>query len=51
VNDIDMFEAVALGIAMGNAKEELKAVADEVTLSHDEGGIAFMLEKLDLINA
>ena len=30
---------VRLGIAMGNAKEELKAVADHVTGSVDEDGL------------
>ena len=46
-NDLAMFEAVEIGIAMGNAKEELKAAANEVTLNHDEGGIAYVLDKLD----
>jgi len=49
-NDIAMFEAVGTGVAMGNAKEELKAIADEITLTHDEGGIAHTLAKLNLVN-
>lgn len=48
-NDIPMFEAVATGIAMDNAHENLKTVADEVTYTSDEGGIAYMLEKLGLV--
>lgn len=48
-NDIPMFEAVATGIAMDNAHENLKAIADEVTYTSDEGGIAHMLEKLGLV--
>lgn len=48
-NDIVMFEAVGKSIAMGNAKAELKAVADEITLTHDEGGIAHALAKLDAV--
>lgn len=48
-NDIAMFEAVEKGIAMGNAKDELKAIADEITLTPDEGGIAHILDKLDYV--
>ncbi|GCF94981.1 hypothetical protein NRIC_28720 [Enterococcus florum] len=44
-NDLEMFEAVQIGIAMGNACEALKAAAKEVTLKHDEGGIAASLEE------
>ncbi|MFJ9957582.1 HAD family hydrolase [Streptomyces avermitilis] len=45
-NDIPMFAWAAHGIAMSNAHEELLAVADEVTLSHEEDGIAVVLERL-----
>ncbi len=38
-NDIDMFQAVGTGIAMGNASEEVKAMADEVCGSVEEDGI------------
>ena len=38
-NDIDMFQAVGTGIAMGNASEEVKAMADEVCGSVQEDGI------------
>ena len=41
-NDIPMFEAVATGIAMSNASERLKAVADEITYSSDEDGIVLI---------
>lgn len=38
VNDISMVEAVAHGVAMGNAVDELKAVAEYVTTDiHDDG--------------
>ena len=36
VNDMEMLAYVKLGIAMGNAVEELKEVADDVTASVDE---------------
>ncbi|WP_031003224.1 HAD family hydrolase [Streptomyces sp. NRRL F-5727] len=45
-NDIPMFGWAAHGVAMGNAHEELRAVADEVTASNEEDGIALVLERL-----
>ncbi|MFI8963196.1 HAD family hydrolase [Streptomyces sp. NPDC053493] len=45
-NDIPMFGWAAHGVAMANAHEELKAVADEVTGSNEEDGIAVVLERL-----
>ncbi|MFF4758756.1 HAD family hydrolase [Streptomyces sp. NPDC001292] len=45
-NDVPMFAWASRGVAMANAHEELKAVADEVTASNDEDGIAALLEKL-----
>lgn len=45
-NDIPMFAWAAHGVAMANAHEELKAVADEVTTSNEEDGIAVVLERL-----
>ncbi|AYN34900.1 hydrolase [Streptomyces albus] len=44
-NDIPMFQWAAHGVAMANAHPELKAVADEVTLSHEEDGVAAVLER------
>ena len=44
-NDRSMIEYVGCGVAMGNASDELKAVADEITLSNDEDGIAASLLK------
>ncbi|MFF3754807.1 HAD family hydrolase [Streptomyces sp. NPDC002018] len=45
-NDIPMFAWARHGVAMANAHEELKAVADEITASNDDDGIAVVLEKL-----
>ncbi|WP_404817100.1 HAD family hydrolase [Streptomyces thermolineatus] len=45
-NDVPMFRWAAHGVAMANAHPELKSVADEVTASNDEDGIALVLEKL-----
>lgn len=44
-NDIDMLEYAGLGIAMGNAPEEVKKHADHVTLTNDEDGVAEALKK------
>ena len=45
-NDLPMFGWAAHGVAMANAHDDLKAVADEVTASNDEDGIAVVLERL-----
>lgn len=45
-NDLPMFRWAGYGVAMANAHPELLAVADEVTLSHEEDGIAVVLERL-----
>ena len=44
-NDLTMLEADGLGIAMGNACDELKTIANDITLSNNEDGIAVALEK------
>jgi Cof subfamily protein (haloacid dehalogenase superfamily) len=46
VNDIPMIEAAGLGIAMGNALNEVKAVADRIAPSHDEDGLVEVVEWL-----
>ncbi len=48
-NDIGMIKEAALGIAMGNACDELKAVADEVTDDCDKDGIEKAFKKLGMI--
>ncbi|MEW9517450.1 HAD family hydrolase [Streptomyces tubercidicus] len=45
-NDIPMFAWAAHGVAMANAHDELKAVADEFTASHEDDGVAVVLERL-----
>jgi Cof subfamily protein (haloacid dehalogenase superfamily) len=49
-NDISMFEIAGMAVAMGNAPEEVKAAADLVAPSNDEGGVAWVLRKLVLRN-
>ncbi len=48
-NDIPMLKHVTTGIAMGNAEPHVKAVADYVTTSVDEDGIANALKHFGLI--
>ena len=45
-NDIDMIAYAGIGIAMGNAVEEVKQVADKVTAPVGEHGIAKALQEL-----
>ncbi|MEW1861237.1 Cof-type HAD-IIB family hydrolase [Streptomyces sp. NBC_00669] len=45
-NDVPMFRWAGHSVAMANAHPDLKAVADEITLSNDEDGIAVVLERL-----
>ena len=44
-NDIEMLEMAGLGVAMKNARDGVKRVADYVTLSNDEDGVAKAIEK------
>ena len=44
-NDIEMLEAVGLGIAVANANETLKSIADEITFSNVEDGVAASIKK------
>ena len=43
-NDLEMLHWAAWGVAMGNAPDQVKAVADEVTGHVDEDGLAPILE-------
>ncbi len=44
-NDASMVKYAGIGVAMENAVQDLKDIADEVTLSNDEDGIAVSLYK------
>ncbi|WP_277813894.1 HAD hydrolase family protein [Mesobacillus subterraneus] len=44
-NDMDMLTYAGLGVAMGNAPDEVKKIADEVTLSNDQDGLKYILQK------
>lgn len=47
-NDIDMLKLVGLGVAVGNAPEEVKAVAKYVVKSNNEDGVAEAIERFVL---
>lgn len=47
-NDQSMIEYAGLGVAMSNAKPEVRAVADYITLSNEEDGVAAVVEKFCL---
>lgn len=44
-NDASMVKYAGIGVAMENAVADLKAIADEVTLSNEEDGIAYTLSQ------
>ena len=44
-NDIEMIEWAGVGVAMGNAWQDVKEAADFVTLTNDEEGVAEALRK------
>lgn len=47
-NDLSMIEYAGVGVAMGNAIDSLKDVADYITSSNKENGVAKALEKFFL---
>ena len=47
-NDLEMLKAAGFPVAMGNAKDELKAIAKYITSSNDEDGVAEVIEKFVL---
>ena len=46
LNDIEMFELDAYKVAMKNAKDKIKEMADFVTISNNEAGVAYKLNKI-----
>lgn len=45
-NDKDMLEYAGVGVAMGNAADSLKKIADFVTLTNDDDGLAYALKEI-----
>lgn len=48
INDLKMLQFAGIGVAMGNAIPEVKAVADFVTATREEDGVAQALERFVL---
>lgn len=47
-NDIEMLHLAGIGVAVGNADEKLKAVADHVVASNQDDGVADAIERFVL---
>lgn len=47
-NDIHMIKYAGLGVAMGNAFPEVKEIADYITLTNEEHGVAHVINKFVL---
>lgn len=49
LNDIELFQAAGVGVAVANAREELKAHATEITYSNVDDGVArYLIDTLGL---
>ena len=48
-NDMDMLKCAGIGVAMGNAKDHVKAVADYVTVDVDDDGVMKALKHFGVI--
>lgn len=48
-NDISMIEYAGIGVAMGNATENLKSVADYITKSVDDEGVLYALKHFKIL--
>ncbi|MGN0817885.1 MAG: Cof-type HAD-IIB family hydrolase [Candidatus Coproplasma sp.] len=45
LNDLSMIKAAGIGVAVGNAVQELKDSADFISVTNDEGAVAQVIEK------
>lgn len=50
LNDLSMIKVAGIGVAVGNATEDLKKAADFVSVSNNEGAIAQIIEKFGFLN-
>ncbi|RYG71688.1 HAD family phosphatase [Lentibacillus lipolyticus] len=48
LNDIKMIQAAGVGVAMGNAQDAIKQVADDVTETNEQHGVGKAIEKFVL---
>ena len=47
-NDAAMIEYAGMGVAMGNATDEIKAMAQYITKTNEEHGVAHAIQKFVL---
>jgi hypothetical protein len=45
-NDVSMIKMAGIGVAMGNAEDDVKAISDFVTLPNHEGGVSHAIRKV-----
>lgn len=45
LNDVDMIKFAGIGVAMGNALDEVKDVSDYTTISHNDDGVIYFLKE------
>jgi hydroxymethylpyrimidine pyrophosphatase-like HAD family hydrolase len=45
-NDIDLLEASGMGVAVANAKDEVKTIANRLTETNKNDGVAIILEDI-----
>jgi len=50
INDKEMIEYAGLGVAMGNAEDEIKMQADFITKTNEEDGVAYVIHKFIVNN-
>ncbi len=50
-NDLAMIQAFPKGIAMGNAEDEIRQIASEITLTNSQNGVAHIIQKYILDQA
>jgi len=44
-NDMEMIQSVGYGVAMGNARKEVKAIAQDIALKNTEDGLAHWIQQ------
>ena len=47
-NDLDLITTCGIGVAVGNAIDELKDLADYIAPTNDDGGVAHAIERFIL---
>lgn len=48
LNDMDMLKEAGFAVAMENGRDEVKEIADYITCSNEQEGVAYAIEKFVL---